>query len=150
MLGIGCPDRHALLRITSSKLRRPRRVLPSRASGFVHRRNLAVRGRSGEGRESYPLQTLGLLPTHPTPPAEAGITRISGSIVGDASAFEDRHVPDGWRTRYLQRSYAARVSALSFNQNRMTVIVRPEGRARLVWLRPKSGRSEERRVGKEC
>ncbi len=39
MLGIGCPDRHALLRITSSNLRRPRRVLPSRASGFVLRRN---------------------------------------------------------------------------------------------------------------
>jgi hypothetical protein len=37
MLGIRCPDRHALLRITSSKLRRPRRVFPSRASGFVHR-----------------------------------------------------------------------------------------------------------------
>jgi len=30
MLGIGCPDRHALLRITSPKLRRPRRLLPSR------------------------------------------------------------------------------------------------------------------------
>ena len=37
MLGIGCPDRHALPRITLSKMRRPRRVLPSRASGFVHR-----------------------------------------------------------------------------------------------------------------
>src|SRR5215831_4156462 len=30
MLGIGCPDRHPLLRITSPKLRRPRRLLPSR------------------------------------------------------------------------------------------------------------------------
>ena len=30
MLGIGCPDRHALQRITSPKLRRPRRLLPSR------------------------------------------------------------------------------------------------------------------------
>ena len=37
MLGIGCPDRHPLPRFTSSKLRR-RRVLPSRASGFVQRR----------------------------------------------------------------------------------------------------------------
>jgi hypothetical protein len=37
MLGIGCPDRHALPRITLSKMRRPRRVLPSRASGFVLR-----------------------------------------------------------------------------------------------------------------
>src|SRR6266404_9060698 len=38
MLGIGRPGRHALPRITSSKMRRPRRVLPSRASGFVLRR----------------------------------------------------------------------------------------------------------------
>src|ERR1700693_4297958 len=30
MLGIGCPDRHALPRITSSKLRQPRRVLGRR------------------------------------------------------------------------------------------------------------------------
>ena len=37
MLGVGCPDRHALPHITSSKMHRPRRVLPSRASGFVLR-----------------------------------------------------------------------------------------------------------------
>jgi len=37
MLGIGCPDRHALPHITLSKMRRPRRVLPSRASGFTLR-----------------------------------------------------------------------------------------------------------------
>src|SRR5215471_12982717 len=30
MLGIGRPDRHALPRITSSKMRRPQRLLPSR------------------------------------------------------------------------------------------------------------------------
>jgi hypothetical protein len=35
MLGIGCPDRHALPCITSSKMRRPRRVLPpARAGSF--------------------------------------------------------------------------------------------------------------------
>src|SRR5438477_3978665 len=33
MLGIGCPDRHAVPRITWSKMRQPRRALPSRASG---------------------------------------------------------------------------------------------------------------------
>jgi hypothetical protein len=36
MLGIRCPDRHALPRITLSIMRGPRRVLPP-ASGFVHR-----------------------------------------------------------------------------------------------------------------
>ena len=35
MLGIGCPDRHALPRITLSKMRRPRRALPpARAGSF--------------------------------------------------------------------------------------------------------------------
>src|SRR5215471_5461737 len=47
MLGIGCPDRHALQRITSPKLRRPRRCSPP-ASGFVPRRNLVVAAHSGE------------------------------------------------------------------------------------------------------
>jgi len=59
--------------------------------------------------------------------AAAGVKRVTGSIVGDASAFLDGHVPDGWRTRYLQASYAARVSALSFNENKMTILVRPNG-----------------------
>src|SRR6516165_8480890 len=46
MLGIGCPDRHALPRITSSKMRRPQRLLPSRERV---RRNLVVRAHLGEG-----------------------------------------------------------------------------------------------------
>jgi len=54
MFGIGCPDRHALPRITLSKMRRPRRVLPSRASGFVLRRDLAVCHGIGEGLQSTP------------------------------------------------------------------------------------------------
>src|SRR4029077_10952992 len=37
MLGIGCPDRHALPRVNLVEICRARRVLPSRASGFVHR-----------------------------------------------------------------------------------------------------------------
>jgi hypothetical protein len=37
MLGIRCPDCHALPRITSSKMRRPRRPLPpARAGSFCH------------------------------------------------------------------------------------------------------------------
>src|SRR6516165_5904323 len=37
MLGIRCPDRHALPRITSLKMRRPRRALPpARAGSFFH------------------------------------------------------------------------------------------------------------------
>ena len=49
-------------------------------------------------------------------------------------------MPDGWRTRYLQASYAARVSALSFNENRITIVVRPNGaHAELSFQPPVSG-----------
>lgn len=54
----------------------------------------------------------------------AGVRRITGSVVGDASAFESRRVPEGWRTRYLQAGYAARVSALSVNENIANIVVR--------------------------
>jgi hypothetical protein len=50
MLGIECPDRHALLRIAPTKPHRPRRVLPSRASGFVPRRYRDIRPIVGNGR----------------------------------------------------------------------------------------------------
>jgi len=59
--------------------------------------------------------------------AAAGVKHVSGTVVGDATAFLDGHVPDGWRTRYLQASYAARVSALSFNENKITLLIRPSG-----------------------
>ena len=54
----------------------------------------------------------------------SGVRRITGDVVGDASAFADRRVPEGWRTRYLQAGYAARVSALSVNENLAHVVVR--------------------------
>jgi serine-type D-Ala-D-Ala carboxypeptidase/endopeptidase (penicillin-binding protein 4) len=49
-------------------------------------------------------------------------------------------VPEGWRTRYLQASYAARVSALSFNENKITIVVRPSsGHAELSFVPAVSG-----------
>jgi PBP4 family serine-type D-alanyl-D-alanine carboxypeptidase len=66
----------------------------------------------------------------------AGVKHVTGGIVGDGSAFLDARVPDGWRTRYLHASYAARVSALSFNENRITVVVRPAGTHADLSFRP--------------
>lgn len=68
--------------------------------------------------------------------AAAGITRITGALVGDASAFEDAKVPDGWLRRYLHASYAARVSALSFNENKVVVVVAPGRKGATVGFRP--------------
>ncbi len=68
--------------------------------------------------------------------AQAGVKRVSGDIVGDASAFEDRMVPEGWKSRYLGAHYAARVSALSINENLLTVRVKPAGNATSVTFEP--------------
>jgi len=64
--------------------------------------------------------------------ARMGIKHIRGDIIGDASAFDSERVPAGWRTRYLQASYAARVSALSFNENLAQITVRPTSRGAVV------------------
>lgn len=56
-----------------------------------------------------------------------GIKHITGDVIGDASAFDDQLVPEGWLTRYLQSGYAARVSALSLNENLVWVTISSSG-----------------------
>ena len=56
-----------------------------------------------------------------------GIKHVSGDVIGDASAFDDQLVPEGWLTRYLQSGYAARVSALSLNENLVRVTISSSG-----------------------
>lgn len=68
----------------------------------------------------------------------AGVRAVDGDLVGDATAFDGRRIPDGWRTRYLHASYAAPVSALSLNENVVWVGVRPAGRTAEVFLQPAS------------
>jgi D-alanyl-D-alanine carboxypeptidase/D-alanyl-D-alanine-endopeptidase (penicillin-binding protein 4) len=72
--------------------------------------------------------------------ADAGIKRVTGNIIADASAFQHELVPDGWLDRYLQSSYAARVSGLSLNDNIELVAVAPgtNGHAAVVSLEPAS------------
>ena len=70
--------------------------------------------------------------------ASAGVKRVAGDIVGDASAFDDRLVPEGWQSRYLGAAYAARVSALSLNENIVWVVVQPQGKQAMVTLDPAS------------
>ncbi len=72
--------------------------------------------------------------------AAAGVRRVNGDIVGDATAFDGQRIPSGWLTRYLRASYAARVSALALNDNIAFVAVSPgtTGRAAIVALEPSS------------
>lgn len=68
--------------------------------------------------------------------AGAGVKHVKGDLVYDASAFDDQKVPDGWKTTYLGAAYAARVSALSLNENLVWVVVQPNGKAAAVTLEP--------------
>jgi D-alanyl-D-alanine carboxypeptidase/D-alanyl-D-alanine-endopeptidase (penicillin-binding protein 4) len=91
--------------------------------------SLSTRYAGGAGPDA-PMRTLARLV------ADAGITRITGDVVGDASAFDGKLIPDGWRTRYLNDSYAARVSALSLNENLLNVMIAPGKGAGVVTLQP--------------
>jgi D-alanyl-D-alanine carboxypeptidase/D-alanyl-D-alanine-endopeptidase (penicillin-binding protein 4) len=55
----------------------------------------------------------------------AGITRIDGGVVGDATAFEAPALGQGWSWDYLQDGYAAPVAALELNENTAPLSVRP-------------------------
>ena len=92
----------------------------------------ALSGRYLPGGPSAPMNHLADLV------AAKGIKRVTGSVIGDASAFDDEKVPGGWLTRYLQASYAARVSALSLNDNLVIVAVTPStaGSPAVVALEP--------------
>jgi D-alanyl-D-alanine carboxypeptidase/D-alanyl-D-alanine-endopeptidase (penicillin-binding protein 4) len=83
--------------------------------------------------------------------AAAGVKRVTGDLVFDATAFDDRKIPEGWKSTYLGAAYAARVSALSLNENIVWVVVRPEGRQASVSLEPMTStirvRSKVRLVG---
>jgi D-alanyl-D-alanine carboxypeptidase/D-alanyl-D-alanine-endopeptidase (penicillin-binding protein 4) len=66
----------------------------------------------------------------------AGLKHVHGDVVGDASAFDPQLVPEGWQTRYLGAAYAARVCALSLNENLVWVVVQPDGKKAVVTLDP--------------
>jgi serine-type D-Ala-D-Ala carboxypeptidase/endopeptidase (penicillin-binding protein 4) len=70
--------------------------------------------------------------------AGAGIKRVTGDLIADASAFEARRIPEGWLTRYAGAAYAAPFSALSLNENIVIVGVAPgaSGTAAKVFLEP--------------
>ena len=60
--------------------------------------------------------------------AEAGITRIEGAVVGDATYFSGPDLGPEWDPRDLNEWFAASVSALSFNENIVTLKILPSAR----------------------
>jgi len=57
--------------------------------------------------------------------AAAGLTEVRGSLVLDASLFDDRLVHPSWPEDQLQQWYAAPVAGLNINDNCIDVTVRP-------------------------
>ncbi len=55
----------------------------------------------------------------------AGIREIRGDVVGDASYFDDPGFSPGWRDRDVGYAFAAPASALSFNDNIVTMHITP-------------------------
>lgn len=54
-----------------------------------------------------------------------GIREVRGDLVGDASYFASPSVGSGWQDAYMNASYAAPSSALSYNENIVSLHVRP-------------------------
>ena len=55
----------------------------------------------------------------------AGVTKVTGDLIADASAFESRKIPEGWLSRYAGSAYAAPFSALSLDENIVIVSITP-------------------------
>jgi len=60
---------------------------------------------------------------------ERGITAVAGRLVGDATAFSGDAYGRGWEWDDLIASYAAPVSALQFNENFVTLGIKPGAEA---------------------
>lgn len=58
-----------------------------------------------------------------------GVKRVEGGIVGDDTRYVWEPYPEGWAIDDAQYDYGAPVSALSFNDNAITLTVRPGVRA---------------------
>jgi serine-type D-Ala-D-Ala carboxypeptidase/endopeptidase (penicillin-binding protein 4) len=79
----------------------------------------ALSSRFLQGGAGAPVELLAQLV------ASKGIKRVSGDLIADATAFDQRRIPDGWQRRFLHAGYAARVSALSLNENLLWILVQP-------------------------
>jgi D-alanyl-D-alanine carboxypeptidase/D-alanyl-D-alanine-endopeptidase (penicillin-binding protein 4) len=56
---------------------------------------------------------------------DAGVKRIAGDVVGDDTRFVWDPYPSGWSLDDVKWDYGAPVSALSINDNRIEILVRP-------------------------
>lgn len=72
----------------------------------------------------------------------AGITSVTGRVIGDDQAFDDEGLGGGWAWDYLHYGYAAPVGALQYNESVAELFVSPStlpGDPPVVTLAPGSG-----------
>ncbi len=57
--------------------------------------------------------------------AKAGVKRVAGDLIGDASFFRGPEFGSGWAWEDQEHDYGAEVSALTINNNTIEAVVRP-------------------------
>ena len=70
---------------------------------------------------------------------EAGVTTIEGGIIGHDDLFDDNGLGDGWTLDNLPYGYSAPVSALTYNEGSVDLVIRAgtaEGDPVVVQVRP--------------
>ncbi|ADB38733.1 D-alanyl-D-alanine carboxypeptidase/D-alanyl-D-alanine endopeptidase [Spirosoma linguale] len=91
--------------------------------------NLYIRGTGdpslGSWRFSGYYDLTALLKSWSESVKNAGIRRIQGTVVGDASLYDDLTTPDTWPFGDLGNYYGASLSALNINENLYRVFFRP-------------------------
>jgi serine-type D-Ala-D-Ala carboxypeptidase/endopeptidase (penicillin-binding protein 4) len=91
--------------------------------------NLYVRGTGdpalGSGRYGGYADWPTLTRQWATAVQTAGVRRVNGSVVGDASLYDDLTTPDTWPWSDLGNYYGASLSALNINENLYRVLFRP-------------------------
>jgi len=92
-------------------------------SDGVLRGDLVVVG-GGDPTISERSDTPGALQAMARSVREAGITRIEGRVIGDDDLFDDNGFGDGWTLDNLPYGYAARVSALEYNEGSVDLVIR--------------------------
>jgi D-alanyl-D-alanine carboxypeptidase/D-alanyl-D-alanine-endopeptidase (penicillin-binding protein 4) len=98
-------------------------------AGGALKGNLIVRGSGDPTINSRDNRARALFDEWAAALKAAGVTRIEGNIVADASAFDSRGLGQGWSWDYLEAGYAAPSSALEFNENIATLTIRPGAKA---------------------
>lgn len=92
--------------------------------------NLYIRGTGDPSLGSWRFANYADLPTLLKRWSEvvraAGVRRIQGAIVGDASLYDDLTTPDTWPYGDLGNYYGASLSALNINENLYRVFFRPD------------------------